>query len=85
VIAFETKPGDGCEDANFGLCQFPSHVSHPELGMVQTNLDGWSWHSFCKTHYASDPRCGGCPIFCAATWASLRSWTRPRGSGFWAR
>lgn len=23
VIAFETKPGDGCEPANFGLCQFP--------------------------------------------------------------
>jgi hypothetical protein len=29
VIAFETEPGDGCEAANFGLCQFPSEVSHP--------------------------------------------------------
>jgi hypothetical protein len=63
IIAFETEPGDGCEQANFGLCRFPSHVSHPELGMVQTDLDGWSWHSFCKTHYASDPRCGGLPNF----------------------
>jgi hypothetical protein len=51
IIAFETEPGDGCEQANFGLCRFPSH------------LDGWSWHSFCKTHYASDPRCGGLPNF----------------------
>ena len=63
VVAFETEPGNGCEPANFGLCQFPSHVSHPELGMVQTSLNGWSWHSFCKTHYASDPRCGGLPNF----------------------
>ena len=63
VIAFETEPGDGCEVANFGLCQFPSEVSHPEVGKVQTKLKGWSWHSFCKTHYASDPRCGGLPNF----------------------
>ena len=63
IIAFETEPGDGCEPANFGLCRFPSHVSHPELGMVETNLSGWSWRSFCKTHYASDPRCGGLPNF----------------------
>ena len=63
VIAFETEPGDGCEPANFGLCSFPSHLSQPELGMVETNLTGWSWHSFCKTHYSSDPRCGGLPNF----------------------
>ncbi len=63
VIAFETEPGGGCEPANFGLCQFPSEVSHPEFGKLQTKLKGWSWRSFCKTHYASDPRCGGLPNF----------------------
>jgi len=63
VIAFETLPGDGCEAANFGLCQFPSEVSHAEFGKLQTKLKGWSWRSFCKTHYASDPRCGGLPSF----------------------
>jgi len=63
IIAFETEPGDGCEAANFGLCQFPSEVSHPEFGKVKTKLIGRSWHSFCKTHYASDPRCGGLPNF----------------------
>ena len=63
VIAVETMPGDGCEPANFGLCKFPSEVSHPEFGKVQTKLKGWSWHSCCKTHYASDPRCGGLPNF----------------------
>lgn len=63
VIAFETEPGDGCEPANFGLCHFPRELSHPEFGKVQTKLSGWWWHSFTKTHYASDPRCGGLPNF----------------------
>ncbi len=63
VIAFETEPGAGCEPANFGLCQYPRTVSHPEFGKLQTKLQGWSWDSFCKTHYASDPRCGGLPNF----------------------
>ena len=56
-------PGGGCEAANFGLCLFPDEVSHPQLGALQTRLEGWSWRSFCKTHYASDPRCGGLPNF----------------------
>jgi len=63
VLAFETEPGDGCESANFGLCQFPTEVSHPDFGKLQTELNGWSWSSYCKTHYASDPRCGGLPNF----------------------
>ena len=63
VIAFETEPGEGCEPANFGLCHFPREVAHPEFGKVQTKLSGWWWHSFTKTHYASDPRCGGLPNF----------------------
>jgi hypothetical protein len=63
VIAFATKPGHGSEPANFGLCQFPGEVSHPQLGKLRTKLKGWSWDSFCKTHYASDPRCGGLPNF----------------------
>ena len=63
IIAFETEPGVGSEAANFGLCQFPSELSHPEYGKLKTKLKGWSWHSFCKTHYASDPRCGGLPNF----------------------
>jgi hypothetical protein len=63
VIAFETEPDDGCEPANFGLCQYPREVSHPQFGKLKTKLEGWSWHSFCKTHYASDPRCGGLPNF----------------------
>jgi hypothetical protein len=56
IIAFETEPGDGCEQANSGLCRFPSEIPHPQFGKLQTKLKGWSWHSFCKTHDASDPR-----------------------------
>ena len=63
IISFSTKPGQGCEPANFGLCQYPGEVSGPGFGRHKTKLKGWSWHSFCKTHYASDPRCGGLPNF----------------------
>jgi hypothetical protein len=32
VIAFGTEPGVGCEQANFGLCQYACEVSHAEVG-----------------------------------------------------
>ena len=62
VIAFTTWPGEGCEEANFGLCQYPVAVERSE-GRIRTNLSGWSWSSFCKTQYASDPNCGGVKNF----------------------
>ena|SRR5437899_3331551 len=62
LIAFTTWPGDGCEEANFGLCQFPAVVETP-AGPLKTRLTGWHWGSFCKTQYASDPRCGGATNF----------------------
>lgn len=34
-----------------------------EKRTVPTKLSGWRWSSFCKTQYASDPRCGGVPNF----------------------
>jgi hypothetical protein len=65
VIAFSAWPGDGCEEANFGLCQYPGFIligdgSYPHRNhRLRTNLSGWSWHSFCKTQYASNPESGG--------------------------
>lgn len=52
----------GCEPANFGLCRYPASIT---LGgrRVATHVDGWSWRSFCKTQYASDPQCGGVENF----------------------
>lgn len=67
IIAFTVRPGDGCEPANFGFCRFPAHVDAALDGgparRYAAGLDGWSWSSFCKTQYASDPRCGGVENF----------------------
>ncbi len=67
IIAFTVLPGAGCEPANFGFCQFPKHVEVAIPGSAvrrhATGLHGWSWGSFCKTQYASDPRCGGVKNF----------------------
>ncbi len=62
LIAFSTWPGEGCEEANFGLCQYPP-VLATASGELKTGLSGWRWASFCKTEYASDPACGGMPNF----------------------
>jgi hypothetical protein len=45
IISFTVQPGKGSEPANFGLCQYPRRK-------------GWSWSSFCKTQYASNPSAG---------------------------
>src|SRR5262249_24540000 len=62
IIAFSTWPGEGCEPANFGFCRYPAYLK-TEKRRVATKLKGWRWHSFCKTQYASDPRCGGVENF----------------------
>jgi hypothetical protein len=67
VIAFTIRPGPGCEPANVGLCRYRAHidVARPDGGVrrLPTGLSGWSWASFCKTQYASDPRSGGIANF----------------------
>ena len=69
VIAFTTLPGDGCEPANIGLCQYPTTIkvadpARPDRKRtLATHLPGWSWSSFCKTQYASNPDCGGVENF----------------------
>ena len=66
VIAFSTWPGEGCEEANFGLCHYPRFLCverHGRKRRIPTKLPGWSWRSFCKTQYASNPECGGVENF----------------------
>ena len=58
VIAFSTHPGQGCEEANFGLCIYPGvlNITDPRTGQnrrLQTELKGWCWSSFCKSQYAT--------------------------------
>ena len=93
MIAFTAWPGEGCEEANIGLCRFPAEVQHPRHGRVKTRLSGWHWSSFCKTQYASDPKCGGVPHFlqCHLTVIALLDEAKELGclrrvadeSGFW--
>jgi hypothetical protein len=60
LIAFSTWPGEGSEAANFGLCRYPRTVEGYDGKKVTTGLpSGWSWQSFCKTQYASNPDLGG--------------------------
>jgi hypothetical protein len=40
-----------------------SPAFYTEMRRVPTKLAGWRWRSFCKTQYASDPKCGGIPNF----------------------
>ena len=61
IIAITTWPGEGCEPANFGFCQYPPYFKAGKR--IATKLNGWLWHSFCKTQYASDPNCGGVENF----------------------
>ena len=42
LIAFSTWPGEGCEQANFGLCKFPALVE-TDAGPLKTKLSGWRW------------------------------------------
>jgi hypothetical protein len=68
VIAVSTWPGEGCEQANFGLCLYPGilAVQDPRTGQprrLRTELKGWCWSSFCKTQYSSSPEAGGVPNF----------------------
>jgi hypothetical protein len=69
IIAFSTWPGNGCEEANFGLCRYPAtiEVDNPvrrgQRQKIRTRRGGWRWGSFCKTQYASNPEVGGIQNF----------------------
>ena len=70
VIAFSTLPGEGSEQANFGLAVYAKTIKVEDRSRwphrtkrVRTGLGDWSWASFCKTQYASNPECGGVENF----------------------
>jgi hypothetical protein len=65
VIAFSTLPAEGSEPANFGLARYPA-VVEIDGQTLNTDLGGWSWASFCKTQYASNPQLGGVENFLRA-------------------
>lgn len=70
VVAFSAWPGEGSEEANFGLAIYPKTIQVEDRSRwphrtkrVRTNLGNWSWSSFTKTQYASNPECGGVENF----------------------
>jgi len=65
IIAFSIQPSDGCEQANFGYCRYPSTVDIRGR-RIRTGQKGWSWSSFCKTQYSSNPTLGGMENFLKA-------------------
>lgn len=54
----EIWPGEGCESAYFGLCQYPRTVPyelHGRAGWVRTEYRrGWLFRGACKTQYAAE-------------------------------
>jgi hypothetical protein len=72
IVAFCTWPGEGCEEAYFGLCLYPETIER-EVRNISTNRGrGFHWKSLCKVQYASSPDCGGMKYFLrshlAPTW-----------------
>ena len=67
LVAFSTWPGEGCEQANFGLAVYPKTIEIQDASgkkkTLDTDIEPWSWQSFCKTEYASDPACWGIENF----------------------
>ncbi len=63
ALAFTVSLGPGSENASFGLCQFPKTITGNKGKRIRTGYQGWTWHSFCKTQYASNPACGGMENF----------------------
>ncbi|MCL6557575.1 MAG: hypothetical protein K6U74_02005 [Firmicutes bacterium] len=54
VYFFNTWPGDECEEANFGLAKYPATLTFYGRKIPTRFGNGWIWHSFCKTQYASN-------------------------------
>lgn len=47
-------PGQGCESATFGLCQYPRRTLVRGRSVATGFKGGWSFHGFCKTQYAGE-------------------------------
>jgi hypothetical protein len=48
----EVWPGEGCESAEFGLCQYAKRVRIGGRHVATGFKGGWQLQSFCKTQYA---------------------------------
>jgi hypothetical protein len=71
-------PGEGCESALFGLCQYPRTTPHVPFDVSTGAGSGWVLKSFCKTQYANEH---GWPHFlrCHKTIVSILDFWRRLG------
>jgi hypothetical protein len=53
IIGFRFIPGEGCAGADLGF----------RIYADQENMQEWTWFSYCKTQYASNPEYGGLENF----------------------
>jgi hypothetical protein len=88
IIAFSTYPGDGSEEANFGICLYPKTV---KIYSDKTDKDyririeknqQKSWSSFCKTQYANNPKCGGVKNFLKCHLLVIKTLDKAQEIGF---
>lgn len=49
---FTLTPGEDCEPACFGLCEYPATLRLPDGRRLRTGLGGWRLQVACKTQYA---------------------------------
>jgi len=47
-------PGEGCESALFGLCQYPRSTPHVPVDVYTGAGSGWVLKGYCKTQYAHE-------------------------------
>jgi hypothetical protein len=50
----EVWPGEGCESATMGLCQYPRRIRHGAEGISTGFAGGWQLKGACKTQYAAE-------------------------------
>jgi hypothetical protein len=54
LYVFSVWPGEGCEEANFGLARYPDRIRWNGHVVQVPDSGVWRWQSFCKTQYASN-------------------------------
>ena len=62
-------------------CARYPETTETEVGTLPTGLSGWSWGSFCKTQYASNPDAGGVANFVRCHLAVIRLLDRAKAMG----
>ena len=70
LIAFPTWPGEGTEQANFGLATYPKTIE-AEGKKIRTDLGDWSWGSvFARRNTQAIPNVAAWKTSCGAIWPS---------------